>query len=297
MKTIIILFLVMILSLVITPSSFIANAQQQNQDVIQWYRADFPPVTIPKGDHADEGFFDKTMTFLIERLPEYEHQFNIANFKRIMMELKKNNHLCCPSLYKTPEREPFVAFSVPAMIVLPNGIITTKHNLNRFTPHLDAEGKISLESLLKDPNITLGISSGRLYSGGIDQILHQFDGQDNLLVRSGEDVFEGLMNMMYMGRVDCLLGYPVEAMYFMKESSKEIDFTYFPIKESSLPITVGYIGCPNNKWGKNIISKIDKIVKKHREKEFINYYGEWLDETTRELYQNMAHQYFSTLPQ
>ena len=127
------------------------------------------------------------------------------------------------------------------------------------------------------------------------QILRQFIGNKNLLVRSGDDVFRGLMNMMRMGRIDCLLGYPVEAGYFVRESNKVNDFIYYPIKESSVPFTVGHIGCPNNEWGRTIISRIDEIVKKHRDKEFINFYGEWLDSATREVHQKMAQDYFNSL--
>lgn len=295
MKMFILLLFTIILSAFTTPASSIADDEQQNQEIINWYRADFPPVSIPRGHHANEGFFDKTMSLLIERLPEYEHQFQIANFKRIMMQLEKNRNVCCPSLYKTKDRERFVTFSTPAMIVLPNGVITPKNNSSKFLPYLDAEGNISLQSLLQDNNITLGISSGRLYSGGIDQILKQFDGNKNLLVRSGDDVFQGLMNMMLLGRIDCLLGYPVEAGYFVRENSKVNDFIYFPIKESSVPFTVGHIGCPNNEWGRTIISRIDEIVKKHRDKEFINFYGEWLDSATREVHQEMTQDYFNSL--
>jgi len=295
MKAFIFLLLLTFSPTLVTPASSFANANKQDQDIINWYRADFPPVSIPRGSHANEGFFDKTMSFLIERLPEYEHQFQIANFKRIMLELENNNNVCCPSLYKTKDRERFVTFSTPAMIVLPNGIITSKKNSSKFAPHLDANGSISLNSLLRDTKITLGISTGRAYSGGIDQILKQFDGKKNLLVRSGDDVFHGLMNMMYMGRIDCLLGYPVEAGYFVRENNRVNDFIYYPIKESSVTYTVGHIGCPNNEWGRSVINRIDKIVKQHRNKEFINFYGEWLNSATKEIHQNMAQEYFNSL--
>ncbi|BHH82479.1 TIGR02285 family protein [Desulforhopalus sp. 52FAK] len=267
----------------------------QSQNQITWYRADFPPVSIPNEPHMDQGFFDKTMHFLIHHLPEYSHNFEIANFKRIMLELKQNKNVCCPSLYKTKEREQFVSFSEPAMVVLPNGLITSEKNREKLAPHIDADGNISLLSLLQDENIKLGISNGRVYSGGIDQILSQFSGKKNLLVRSGNDVFRGLINMLNMGRIDCLVGYPVEAGYFVRENNAHNDFTYYPIQESSVTYTVGHIGCPNNDWGRNIIQQIDVQIKQHRDKEFIGFYGEWLDETTKTLHKQMAEEFFNSL--
>ena len=83
---------------------------------IIWYRAYFPPVTITEGDNRDSGFFDKAMDFVIDRLPEYSHKFQTANFKRIVKEIANNDNVCCPSLYKTNEREQYVEFSIPAMV-------------------------------------------------------------------------------------------------------------------------------------------------------------------------------------
>lgn len=259
---------------------------------ITWYRADFPPVSIPSGDQKDEGFFDKTMYFLIQQLPEYTHRFEVANFKRIMMEIESGRNACCPSLYKTKEREAYVAFSEPAMIVMPNGIIGSEASRAKLSAHLDSDGKLSLNSFLNDENITVGISNGRVYSGGIDQILEQFQGRKNLMVRSGDDVFRGLISMMQKGRIDCLIGYPVEAGYFARNNGNFNDFVYYPIKESSVDYTVGHIGCPNNSWGRKVIEEIDKVVVQHRDKEFIDFYGEWLDEDTRTVHRRMAEEHF-----
>ena len=288
MKTILFLLTVLLISPVLSPVSAATGDEAQ----ITWYRADFPPVSMPSGEHAEQGFFDKTMHLLIDNLHEYSHQFRTANFKRIMLEIEKKNNVCCPSLYKTKERERFVSFSIPAMVVLPNGIISSLKHRSKLASHLDADGKLSLESLLKDDRITIGISNGRKYSGGIDQILDRHAGQKNILVRSGDDVFRGLMNMMHMGRIDCLIGYPVEAGYFTRENEELNDFVYYPIKESTVPFTVGHIGCPNNEWGNTIIKKIDTLVKENRSGKFIDFYGEWLDDKTRLAHKRMAKEYF-----
>lgn len=273
----------------------LALAAAEEPREITWFRADFPPVTIPFGEQVNTGFFDKTMKILIEQLPDYTHNFQVANFKRIMMEIESNRNVCCPSLYKTKERERFVTFSVPAMIVLPNGIISSEQNRKKFTPHLDAEGKISLSSLLADNSVTIGISNGRKYSGGIDEILQEFQNSGSILVQSGNDVFRGLMKMMHLGRIDGLIGYPVEAGFFTRKDKELNDFVYYPIKESSVLYTVGYIGCPDTDWGKTVIERVNKIVLEHRDKEFINFYGEWLDEATRIVHKQIAREYFQSL--
>jgi uncharacterized protein (TIGR02285 family) len=271
-----------------------AEDSRQPNNEINWQRAYFPPVTIPEGRHINAGFFDRVMMVLMEELREYKHTFLTANFKRITMEMEQQMNVCCPSLYKTPEREGFVAFSIPAMIVLPNGIIASERGREKLQPHMDENGRISLISLLKDGSITLGISTGRKYSDGLDEILQLFEGQNNLLVRSGEDVFEGLMMMMQMGRIDCLLGYPIEAAYFVKNTKGVSDFVYIPVKESTIPFTVGYIGCSNTNWGRDVIGKIDEIIKERRKTDFIDFYGQWLDDGSRDMHRKMATEYFES---
>jgi len=271
-----------------------AEDSQQSSNEIKWHRAYFPPVTIPEGQHINEGFFDRVMMVLIEELQEYKHTFLTANFKRITLDMEQQMNVCCPSLYKTPEREHFVTFSIPAMIVLPNGIIASERSREKLEPHIDEKGRISLISLLKDSSITLGISTGRKYSGGLDEILRLFEGQNNLLVRSGVDVFDGLMMMMQMGRIDCLLGYPIEATYFVKNTKKVSDFVYIPVKESTIPFTVGYVGCSNTNWGRDFIGKVNEIIRKRRKTDFIDFYGQWLDDGSREMHRKMATEYFES---
>jgi len=269
----------------------------ETRDEITWYRADFPPVTIPQGEHADSGFFDKTMFFLIDHLMGYTHQFKTANFKRIILELTKKNNVCCPSLYKTPERERFTAFSVPAMVVLPNGIITSESHLKKLSSHIDSEGRVSLRSLLKDDTVTVGISSGRKYSGNIDQIIADFIHQKTVFIHSGQNVFRGLLSMMYKGRIDCLIGYPAEAEYYARQKDVYRDYKYLPIKESSVPFTVGYIGCTNNQWGQKVIQQINDTVRENRLDTFINFYGDWLEDSTKEYHRNLALDSFKEISQ
>ena len=286
------LLCVFLLSLVSIESLFGAERGTK----ITWYRADFPPVTIPDGPRADTGFFDKAMNQIVEQLDGYQHVFAEANFKRIMAELKNSSDVvCCPSLYKTKEREKFIAFSGPAMIVLPNGVISSKKNQEKLSPHIDEDGIISIRSLLQDKKTTLGISSGRKYSGGIDEILREFGGQRNLVVRPGIDVFKGLMAMMQEGRIDSLLGYPIEAEYFLESNNQAGDYIYYPIKESSVEFTIGYVGCSDSPEGRQIIEQVNEIVKRYRDNTFIDYYGTWLNSATKVIHQKMAKKYYQSL--
>ena len=261
---------------------------------ILWYRAYFPPVTIPDGQNRDRGFFDRAMNYVIDRLPEYTHNFRTANFKRIVAEIRKGNNVCCPSLYKTEEREQYIAFSLPAMVVLPNGVVTMRSRSDKFSQYLDDTGKISLADLLANKDLTLGISNGRVYSGGIDEVLAQYENSANILVRSGDDVFRGLMSMMQLGRVDYILGYPTEAMYFSDSAGKSRNYMYFPVRESGVSFTLGHFGCSKTTYGNEIIRKIDDILLSHRAGDFLEFYEYWLDDSTKINYRSLALEFYNS---
>lgn len=286
----------MTLLIVIPAVSIAADTVSSSAGEIRWQRAHFPPVTIPEGVHENEGFFDQVMLSLIDELPEYTHTFQIANFKRIMVDIEQQNNVCCPSLYKTEERERFVTFSIPVMVVLPNGVIACPRSRDKLLPHVDQEGRISLVSLLKDTSITMGISNGRIYSGGLDEILQSHGGHDNVVVRSGEDVFGGLMQMLQLGRIDVLLGYPIEAAYWAKENLRAAEPVYYPVQESTIHLTVGYVGCPDTEWGRRVIARINTVIRERRATDFIDFYGMWLDSETREKHRKLAMGYFLSSP-
>lgn len=290
------LILIICLTLSVPGINFAGSKSEKDpKHTIKWYRADFPPVTIPDGPDADLGFFDKVTQLLIDQLPEYEHIRYTANFKRIITELKGKDTACCPSLYKTRDRESFIEFSIPAFVVLPNVIITRKDNTKKFEPYLDQDNKLSLSNLLKNPDIRLGISNGRKYSGGIDEIINQSKSSDHILVRAGQDVLKGLLNMLLLGRIDCTMGYPIEVKYVLKNKAEFDKLQIYFIAENEIPYTIGHVGCPKNQWGEEVIATVNQILKAHRQSpEYLNFYKYWLDDETALLYEKIAHTYFET---
>ena len=272
-----------------------AQADIGIKDTIQWYRAFFPPVTIPEGPDKDTGFFDRINELLIDHMPQYSHEYKTANFKRIIMEMKKGKNVCCPSLYKTEEREALIAFSVPAVVVLPNVVITKKASNDRLQPYLDSSGSLKLSELLHNEDMVLGISNGRKYSGGIDEILARHHGAGHVLLRSGKDVFKGLLHMLDADRVDYILGYPIEAQYFSRSLRNPDDFRIYFIAENKIAFTIGHVGCPKNDWGEQVIRSVDQVLTDHRRTpEFLGFYESWLDKETIGYYRRIVRRYFES---
>lgn len=287
------LIIFMISVTVLSPAISHPEPEGQN-NAIKWYRANFPPVTITEGPDAGSGFFDRVTELLIQHMPEYQHHHYTANFKRIITEMKESKDACCPSLYKTKEREEFIAFSIPAVVVLPNAVITRKSLRSEFQPYLDKNNKLALGRLLKETNLRLGISNGRKYSGGIDKVLNQFKHADHISIRSGTDVFKGLLDMLFYKRVEYIIGYPIEASYLLNDQEKSNELQIYFIAENDVDFTIGHVGCPKTEWGEKIIYFVDQILKEYRQTpEYIGYYERWLNDETIPAYREIVKGYFN----
>lgn len=268
-----------------------------DEETITWYRADFPPSTILRGIDAGAGFGDKINAFVISKMPDYNHLFVEAGPQRIEYALEKKDLVCCATLYKTKEREKYTKFSVPALVVLPNGLIIKKADKKRFDPYLNEEKKIVLDQLLKEKQVSIGIATGRKYSGNLDEMLAEYSESPALLKRSGVDVFQGLLEMLLLGRVDGIIGYPVEARYLSRKSNREDEILFLPIAETTDSYTLGYFGCPDTPWGNRVIRRVDEVLLKYRDTpEVLGFYAEWLDGLTVESYQDISRRALQSTP-
>lgn len=122
--------------------------------------------------------------------------------------------------------------------------------------------------------------------------MHEND--KHVTARSGNDVFQGLLQMLLKDRnVHYILGYPVEARYNAQKINHEDYILYYPIAETSALYTIGQVGCPDTPWGRKIIREVDKIILQQRSSEtFLNFYESWLDEETAKTYSKLANDFF-----
>lgn len=281
--------------LVCTNSSHSQNSfEPDTRESITWLRPYFPPVTIPSGPDADSGYCDKIINFLIDHLPDYNHHFGTAHYQRILLQIRQEQEVNCSALYKDDERSQYVVFSIPALVVLPNGIVTRKVDRQLFAPYLNEAGELELTKLIQDKNLNLGIAYGRKYSGGIDEIIAAAYPRDNIQERPGEEIFKGLLDMLMHQRIDYTIGYPAEASYLASQEGYSDDISFFHIAETQGQITLGHLGCPNNHMGRKIIERVNKILREHRETPiFLGFYEAWLDDETVNLYRQLALAYFA----
>jgi uncharacterized protein (TIGR02285 family) len=262
------------------------------EEEIKWLRSDFPPFSIPSGPYVDKGPCDLATALLIDKLDDYKNIVMLSNYKRTLSALKQQKKVGSAVLLKTPEREKFIEFSIPYIVLLPNGIVLLKSQVGKFKPYINKKGYISLEKTITESNLKAGISSGRKYSGIIDKVLKEYKNNENIYVNHKIPIIKPLLILMLKGRLDYILCYPNEARYYAKQLGENEKIVWLPL-EGMPKHTLCYVGFPKNEWGKNIINKINPILMKHRNTpEFHNSYESWLDEVSKKRYREYAREFY-----
>ncbi|MBT3368388.1 MAG: TIGR02285 family protein [Nitrospina sp.] len=251
-----------------------------SQDTITWLKTDFPPVSIPEGKDAGEGIMDKIIDLMISNLPDYHHQSRVANIKRIMTEFEQGQDACAGGFIITEERLKIGHFSkYPSTFLPPVQIVIRREDRKLF----ESSGIQSLEDLLMNKSLKLGLSSKMAYGKKIDSLVEKYKAKGNIFFRHGDDITKGLLLMLLKNRIDYTISYPWMVEYMLKP--EQVDkLTFIPAKETQTPI-MHYVMCSKTDWGLRVIEKINAILKKERPtKRYRSIFERWLPKSEIERY-------------
>lgn len=283
-----ILFLAMVLAgLSITPLSGHCN------DEISWIYLGFPPVFIEDGPFANQGYGDFVLKVLMDNVTGYTHKRLKCNVVRAQELLRSQANVGHPAFLKRPDRDSYTEVSIPAYVLIPNGVLVPSDQVNKFKSFINANGAFLLERAVTQSKLTVGISAGRAYGGIIDQILTKHKGHQNIFTTFDEQhLLDKLLLMMKAGRIDYLIGYPNEVQYYAKQNEYDRSITCLPV-EGMPDYFLGYIAFPKNAWGKSIVEKINPILEKHRNTpEYHAAYEFWLDQKSIERYRRYVREVY-----
>jgi uncharacterized protein (TIGR02285 family) len=227
----------------------------------------------------------------MENLPEYSHDRMTANLSRHYYNFKKKEKVCNVGMYKTPEREKFLYFSIPSFFTLPTVLIIKKNKLADF----GGSRTIRLKSLLESGKIVIGTARNRSYGTYVDEILDAYKDQGNIFVFEGEELSENFFQMLRLGRLDALISLPEEAVYQAEKLGIKDKIMSLTIEENQLGYDswFGYVACSKTPWGRRIIEKINRILTEQRPtKQYRAAYERWLDKNSLKTYRNLYKNIF-----
>ncbi len=226
------------------------------RDTILWQTYHRPPGIFNHGEHHGKGFVQQTLQMVIQRMPEYQHKMPITTLARALSDINAGKHACHPALYKTPEREKTMIFSAASMINPSSRIIAKHKNISDFIEN----GQVSLERILQDDSLIFGHLLTRSYGKAIDDVLKQHQKIENFISVENLDLSR-IFQLIERDRVDVTIAHPFEIEHYIKNSPHATgELVAYPIKDISA-YSIGAIACPKTPWGKEVIDKINTILK------------------------------------
>lgn len=267
----------LILALVCASSS---ASVAQNPREITWLEMEFPPFFIEAGRDGEKGIADQVVEVLRGRMTQWRHSTEVASTAQITMRLRAGDQVCSPAYIKTPEREQFMEFSLPDLLLPPNGITIRRVDLERF----GGGGPVSLAALLDNPSLRLGVAGGRSYGEEIDTILQGHKQDRHVYVRFGEDIYASLFDLLARKGVDYIVGYPYEAAFHARQKGLEDSIVSLPVRENP-SMTRAHVACPKTDWGRSTIATIDAVLREVRPTaEYRAFVEQWLGPELVESY-------------
>lgn len=283
--------IVAIVSLLLCLLTLIPPQAIAAKDSITWMEVSMPPYFIQDGPAKGQGYGNLVSAIIQEQLPEYVHHKMVTNVIRHFDRFKQGEKVCTVGLYRTPEREGFMHFSIPSFLSIPAVLIIKKDKQATF----DHRRSISLEALLQNKNFIIGLGKDRSYGNSLDAVLHKYRDRGNLVVFTGQELTENYFRMLMLDRVDGLIGLPDEAMYHAEKMGLRDQIVTLTMEENQQGYTgwLCAVGCSKTEWGLNVIDKINKILLTQRPTErYRAAYERWLDSNRMEQYRTIYQDVF-----
>jgi len=253
---------------------------------IIWGTTSFPPGYIIKGSDRGLGYGDQLDRYMMEKLPQYEHQIvEYPNWERYISTIKKGP-LVCTSLffYRPPELRETIKGSM--LLSAPNGIFFL-HDviISKKKQDLFAE-PVSFKTLLNNPSLTFGYN--RPYGIIYDKILSQYAGipedqefatlpaytrlkylrdTKNIVVRTSSNMITGMLKMLAAGKVDYILEYEFMVRYHKKRLKLADEFVMLPVSEGKNAVARLAYACSDSPQGEKAIAAINKVLLQNRNRE------------------------------
>lgn len=261
------------------------------KESITWMEATAPPFFIHEGQYKGQGYEDLVTDILIENLPQYTHTRTIANITRHYKEFELGHNVCNVGLYKTPEREKFMYFSIPSFFTYPTVLIIDKTKW----PAFGNSKMVKLSDILKANTLIIGRGENRSYGKFVDEVLDKHGNTKNLFAFEGQELSLNFFNMLKLDRLDGLIGLPEEAMFQAERLGIRDQIMTIDIEENqgNPESWFSYVACSKTDWGKKVIDDINRVLIEQRPSErYRAAYERWLDESSFEGYRKLYKEVF-----
>ncbi|OWQ43796.1 hypothetical protein CDL60_28260 [Roseateles noduli] len=232
--------------------------------LVRWMVQDMPPHFVYRDgkppqrvEDLGQGEIDGFLRLLIERMPQFRHEFVELSLPRFEAQVRQGETLCSVLHVRTPERLQWLYFTSlhPAMMSRQIHVIVRRGDLARF----EANGQpLQLADLLRRNDLTGLLPRDRSYGPRIDKLLAANPERAPRSIVAGRGA--QLLPMLRAKRMDYTLEYPVMVDEYNAAHPGAPELAKLPLAEgrSTLMATAG---CSRTPEGRRAIEAMDHAVR------------------------------------
>ena len=228
---------------------------------IVWAVVDWAPYMILKDGQAPaspqalgNGAVDRALFEVIQRMPEYRHEFQLTNPQRIWSAMERGQNLCFPAAAKNNERLQVALFS-PILLVPPPVLVFAPKQREALAGSAESA---SLVRLMRERPEVGRLQEQRAYGAQSDAVI---DAHGQKVRRELMPTLGGLLRPLSAGLFGYTLEYPMVIEYAQRQGELAGILETAAIAEAQEWFS-GYVACTRNMWGRQVITDIDVATRK-----------------------------------
>lgn len=232
--------------------------------VLRWLVQDMPPHFVyrdgkppQRAEDLGQGEVDGFLRLLIERMPQYRHEFIELSLPRFEAQVRQGETLCSVLHVRTPERLQRLYFTTlfPAMLSRQIHVIVRREDLARF----ESNGQpLQLADLLRRTDLTGLLPRDRSYGPRIDKLLAANPERAPRSIVAGRGVH--LLPMLRARRMDYTLEYPIMVDEYNATHPGPPELAKLPLAEGR-STSVATAGCSRTPEGRRAIEAMDQAAR------------------------------------
>ena len=251
-----------------------------SKDTIRWMIWDLPPNFILTGKHKGLGYQEQRLTMIQKKLSEYNHEQIVMNTNRAKVTFRDKDDseviYCANDFITHPNLDIDDYLSVATFPFKAYYLVTSKDKAHLFGKKGET---LSLTKIIRNENLRLVVSKNRPYLDAGKVFKHYIKlnpNQKHIKALSTQNIGKSMFSSIFKDRADYTFEYINKITYYGKELGVLDDTVIFDMKENKA-IYYGHVTCVKTQKGKEVISKVNEIIRVLKYKyEWTKVFTDWL---------------------
>lgn len=259
---------------------------------VQWTLWPIPGIVNVVDDQPTDGITMLALRQLMQRMPELEPDYRLANRLRQQRDMERGLQFCSTPLFQRPDTDRY-AYFIPFLVSTPIQAVVRYDQVEQFPLH---SGRLVLSDLLESTELQAAVSAFRTYPPLIQAWLAAAEPLGRAERISGSLSGENLLLMVSHGRIDLTFEFATITRAVSEQLQPPTPLVSVPLAEE-MDLVVSGIYCSGSDWGRSMAEQLDQAIREllqdpHAREQLLSLYADYLPAETWAAFEPQIRAYF-----